>query len=63
VASAPAVKFICHLDGREFANQAELTAYVRENYSERIFADSALDAEIEEEVKVKRTRASKEKTS
>lgn len=40
-------KFICNMDGKQFASQTELDVYTKENYGHLIFKDEALEEQIE----------------
>lgn len=42
-----AKKFVSHMDGKEFATQAELDAYVKQHFEGQAIVDEVAEAEIE----------------
>jgi hypothetical protein len=58
-------EFVCHFDGAKFPSQSLLDAYLKQNFSEHVIKDEALEAAIEKEAQAKRGpgRPAKEKSA
>jgi hypothetical protein len=52
---AAQAKFVCQLDGAEFESQADLDAYISENYKDRIVVDSEAEKAVAEKKRAKKS--------